>query len=106
MDQSSPGPGIYNDGGIRNSTHLHLQWAQRPYVLTQLYEDTNHVPLPKDKHLSVLPQGKAESPCGQISQLEGLPAFICQTASHLSSGFEWGQPVSHHQPARTTVWWL
>ena len=41
-----------------------------PYVLTQLYEGTNHVPLPKDKHLSVLPQGKAESPCGQISQLE------------------------------------
>ena len=41
-----------------------------PYVFTQLYEGANHVPLPKDKHLSVLPQGKAESPCGQISQLE------------------------------------
>ena len=41
-----------------------------PYVLTQLYEGTNHVPLPKDKHLSVLPQGKVESPCGWISQLE------------------------------------
>ena len=40
------------------------------YILTQLYEGTNHVPLPKDKHLSILPQGKAESPCGQISQLE------------------------------------
>ena len=40
------------------------------YVLTQLYEGTNHVSLPKDKHLGVLPQGKAESPCGQISQLE------------------------------------
>ena len=39
-----------------------------PYVLIQLYEGTNHVPLPKDKHLGVLPQ--AESPCGQISQLE------------------------------------
>ena len=37
------------------------------YVLTQLYEGTNHVPLPKDKHLGVLPQGKAESPCGWIS---------------------------------------
>ena len=43
------------------------------YVLTQLYEGTNHVPLPKDKHLSVLPQGKVESPCGQISQLK-----VCQ----------------------------
>ena len=41
-----------------------------PYVLTQLYEGTNHAPLPKDKHLSILPQGKVESPCGQISQLE------------------------------------
>ena len=47
-----------------------------PYVLTQLYEDTNHVPLPKDKHLSILPQGKVESPCGQISQLE-----VCQLLS-------------------------
>ena len=35
-----------------------------PYVLTQLYEGANHAPLPKDKHLGVLPQGKAESPCG------------------------------------------
>ena len=39
-----------------------------PYVLIQLYEGTNHAPLPKDKHLSILPQ--VESPCGQISQLE------------------------------------
>ena len=41
-----------------------------PYILTQLYEGTNHAPLPKDKHLSILPQGKVESPCGQISQLK------------------------------------
>ena len=47
-----------------------------PYVLTQLYEGTNHVPLPKDKHLSILPQGKVESPCGWISQLE-----VCQFLS-------------------------
>ena len=47
-----------------------------PYVLTQLYEGTNHVTLPKDKHLSVLPQGKVESPFGQISQLE-----VCQLLS-------------------------
>ena len=47
-----------------------------PYVLTQLYEGTNHVPLPKDKHLGVLPQGKVESLCGQISQLE-----VCQLLS-------------------------
>ena len=41
-----------------------------PYVLTQLYEGTNHVPLPKDKHHGILPQGKVESPCGWISQLK------------------------------------
>ena len=41
-----------------------------PYVLTQLYKGANHAPLPKDKHLSVLPQGKAESLCGWISQLK------------------------------------
>ena len=48
-----------------------------PYVLAQLYEDSNHTPLPKDKHLGVLPQGKVEeTPCGQISQLE-----VCQLLS-------------------------
>ena len=46
------------------------------YVLTQLYEGANHAPLPKDKHLSILPQGKVESPCGQISQLK-----VCQLLS-------------------------
>ena len=48
-----------------------------PYVFAQLYKGSNHTPLPKDKHLGVLPQGKAEeSPYGQISQLE-----ICQLLS-------------------------
>ena len=41
-----------------------------PYVLIQLYEGTNHMPLPKDKQLCVLLQEKAESPSGQISQLK------------------------------------
>ena len=50
-----------------------LDW---PYILTQFYEGTNHVPLPKDKHLGILPQGKVESPCGQISHLE-----VCQLLS-------------------------
>ena len=47
-----------------------------PYVLAQLYEGSNHSPLPKDKHLGVLPQGKVESPYGQISQLK-----VCQLLS-------------------------
>ena len=42
-----------------------------PYVLAQLYEGSGHVPLPKGKHLGILPQGKAEeTSCGQISQLD------------------------------------
>ena len=41
-----------------------------PYVFLQLYEGANHMPLPRDKHICVLPQGKAESPSGQINQLK------------------------------------
>ena len=48
-----------------------------PYALVQLYEGSCHAPLPKDKHLGILPQGKAEeTSCGQISQLD-----ICQLLS-------------------------
>ena len=47
-----------------------------PYILIRLYEGANHMPLPKDKHLCVLPQEKAESPSGWISQLK-----ICQLLS-------------------------
>ena len=42
-----------------------------PYVFAQLYKGSNHTPLPKAKHLGILPQGKAEeSPHGQLSQLK------------------------------------
>ena len=45
-----------------------------PYTLAQLCEDAHHAPLPKNKHLGILPQGKAEDPFGgQISQLK-----VCQ----------------------------
>ena len=45
-----------------------------PYTLAQLCEDPHHAPLPKNKHLGILPQGKAwETFCGQISQLK-----VCQ----------------------------
>ena len=40
------------------------------YLILQLYEGANHMPLPRDKHICVLPQGKVESPSGQISQLK------------------------------------
>ena len=42
-----------------------------PYVLTRLYEGSNHIPIPKDKHLGVLPKEKVEEiPYGWISQLK------------------------------------
>ena len=48
-----------------------------PYVLAQSYKGSNHTPLPKDKHLGVLPQRKVEeSPYGQISQFA-----VCQLLS-------------------------
>ena len=35
------------------------------YVLAWLYKGSNHTPLPKDKHLGILPKGKVEeSPHG------------------------------------------
>ena len=47
------------------------------YALAQLYEGSNHTPLPKDKHIGILPQGKVEeNPYGQISQLK-----VCQPLS-------------------------
>ena len=48
-----------------------IDWS---YTLAQLYEGSHHLPLPKDKHLGILSQGKAEeTSCGWISQLD-----ICQ----------------------------
>ena len=48
-----------------------------PYILAQLYEGSSHMPLPKGKHLGILPQGKTEeSPYGWISQLK-----VCQLLS-------------------------
>ena len=41
-----------------------------PYVLIQLYEGTNHMPLLEDRHICILPQEKAESLSGWISQLK------------------------------------
>ena len=57
------------------SSHT-LKGSDWPYVLIQSYEGANHTPLPKDGHICVLPQGEAESPSGQISQLK-----ICQLLS-------------------------
>ena len=52
---------------LSSLTSKGFDWS---YVLIQLYEGANHMPLPKDKHICILPQEKAESPSGQISQLK------------------------------------
>ena len=42
-----------------------------PYALAQLCEDPHHAPLPKNKYLGILPQGKVQKTfSGWISQLE------------------------------------
>ena len=52
-----------------------------PYALVQLNVDTHHVPLPKEGHLGILPQGGADmTACRRISQLE-----VCQ---HLVSDLQ------------------
>ena len=60
-------------GILSTCTSNGLDW---PYILIQSYGGANHVPLPKDKHLSVLSWGNVESPCGWICQLE-----VCQLLS-------------------------
>ena len=70
-----------------------------PYALAQLYKGSSHMPLPKDKHLGILPQGKAEeSPYGHISQLK-----VCQL---LSTGLQVVYPVGLNgddEPVTTTL---
>ena len=70
-----------------------------PYVLAQLYEGSDHAPLPKGKHLGILSQGEAEeTSSGWISQLN-----ICQL---LSAGPQVIYPSSlnrHGKPIITTL---
>ena len=102
-----------------------------PYALAQLYKGYCHTPLPKDKHLGILPQGKAEeTSCGQISQLEvcqllstspqviysiglnehdepiitTLPENYCQSVS-LSGDWYPFTPHGGIRPQSTTYWW-
>ena len=49
---------------LESLSSLTSEGSDWPYVLIQLYEGANHMPLPKDRHVCVLPQGEAESPCG------------------------------------------
>ena len=56
---------------VKKLTAFTSSGANWPCALAQLYEDPHHAPLPKNKHLGVLPQGKVqETFCGWVSQLE------------------------------------
>ena len=72
--------------------------ANWPYALAQLCEDPHHAPLPKNKHLGVLPQGKVQETCEQISQLE-----VCQL---LAASPQVVYPIGlngHDEPIITTL---
>ena len=70
-----------------------------PYSLVQLYKGPHHAPLPKDKHLGILPWGKVEeTPCGEICQLQ-----VCQL---FTTGPQVIYPISlngHDEPIITTL---
>ena len=70
-----------------------------PYALAQLYEGSNHTPLPKDKHIGVLPWGKMEeSPYGQISQIK-----VCQLLSARTWVFYLVCLIGGDQPVTITL---
>ena len=73
--------------------------ADWSYGLVQLCKDPHHAPLPKNKHLGILPQGKAqETFCGWISQLK-----VCQL---LATSPQVIYPIGlngHDEPITTTL---
>ena len=85
-------------GILSTCTSNGLDW---PYVFIQLYEGANHVPLPKDKHLSVLSQGNAwRAHVGRSASLKSASSYLLGCMSHLSSGFKQlmtSQPPSTYQ---------
>ena len=70
-----------------------------PYTLAQLCEDPHHAPLPKNRHLGILPQGKVqETFFVQVSQLE-----VCQL---LATSPQVIYPIGlngHNEPIITTL---
>ena len=71
MDKSPSSSGVHNGGAVGMLSTCNSLGPNWLYIFTQLYEGSNHTPLPKDKHLGILPLGKAEeSPCGWINQIK------------------------------------
>ena len=62
---------------VKQLTTLFSSGPDWPYALVQLNGDTHHVPLPREGHLSILPEGGTSSAaCRRVSQLE-----VCQLLS-------------------------
>ena len=71
---------------VRELTAWVSSGSDWPYALVWLKEDTHHVPLPKEGHLGVLPQGRTDmTTCRRISQLEVHQLII--------SGLQFAYPV-------------
>ena len=51
-------------------TTFAFEGSDWPYTLVQLYEGASHMPVPENKHLSVLCQEQMESQSGWVSQLK------------------------------------
>ena len=51
-------------------TTFAFEGSDWPYILIQLYEGANHMPLPENKHLGVLRKEQMENPSRQVSQLK------------------------------------
>ena len=77
-----------------------------PYALAQLYEGSHHTPLPKDKHLGILPQGKVGgTSCGQISQLDVHQLLSTGPQVVYPAGFEWARWTHYNHSTRTAKQW-
>ena len=71
---------------VKQLTALVSSGPDWPDTLVQLNGDTCHAPLPREGHLSILPEeGISSATCGRVSQLE-----VCQL---LSSGLQVVYPV-------------
>ena len=84
---------------VKTLTACTSSGANWSYALVQLCEYPHHAPLPKNKHLGILPKGKVqETFCGWISQLK-----VCQL---LATSPQVIYPIGlnrHNEPIITTL---
>ena len=72
-----------------------------PYALAQLCEDPHHAPLPKNKHLGIILQGKAQETFLWVEKTTQSPPVAChQSSSHLPHRFEWAWLTCYNHSTR------